>query len=60
MLAAAGVTAWSLIVLMLPSAERERVVGFFTATAVVGAGVLLAAGGRIALAATDTDHRLRR
>ncbi|MGZ4576166.1 MAG: type VII secretion integral membrane protein EccD [Mycobacterium sp.] len=44
MLAAAGVTAWSLIVLMLPSAERERVAGVFTTTAVVGAGVLLAAG----------------
>ncbi|MGB8390819.1 type VII secretion integral membrane protein EccD [Mycobacterium sp.] len=44
MLAAAGVTAWSLIALMVPGAERERVVGFFTATAVVGAGVLLAAG----------------
>ncbi|MCV6970169.1 type VII secretion integral membrane protein EccD [Mycobacterium bohemicum] len=43
MLAAAGVTAWSLIVLMLPGPERERVVGTFTATAVVGAGVLLAA-----------------
>jgi type VII secretion integral membrane protein EccD len=43
MLAAAGVTAWSLISLMVPSPERERVVGFFTTTAVVGAGVLLAA-----------------
>ncbi|OJZ65780.1 type VII secretion integral membrane protein EccD [Mycobacterium paraffinicum] len=47
MLAAAGVTAWSLIALMVPSAERERVVGFFTATAVVGAGVLLAAGAEL-------------
>lgn len=37
-LAAAGVTAWSLIVLMVPTTERERIVGFFTATAVVGAG----------------------
>jgi type VII secretion integral membrane protein EccD len=44
MLAAAGVTAWSLIALMIPSPERERTVGFFTATAVVGAGILLAAG----------------
>ncbi|MGO9153355.1 type VII secretion integral membrane protein EccD [Mycobacterium sp.] len=43
MLAAAGVTAWSLIVLMLPSAHRERVVGVFTTTTVVGAGILLAA-----------------
>jgi len=46
-LAAAGVTAWSLIALMVPSAERERVVGLFTATAVVGAGVLLAAGAEM-------------
>ncbi|GLE51141.1 ESX-3 secretion system protein EccD3 [Mycobacterium montefiorense] len=46
-LAAAGVTAWSLIVLMVPSTERERIVGFFTATAVVGAGVLLAAGAEL-------------
>ncbi|MDT5115709.1 MAG: hypothetical protein QOE30_1448 [Mycobacterium sp.] len=46
-LAAAGVTAWSLIALMVPSTERERVVGIFTATAVVGAGVLLAAGAEL-------------
>ncbi len=46
-LAAAGVTAWSLIALMVPSAERERVVGLFTATAVTGAGVLLAAGAEM-------------
>ncbi|MEB3984402.1 type VII secretion integral membrane protein EccD [Mycobacterium sp. 663a-19] len=44
MLAAAGVTAWSLIAMLVPGAERERSVGFFTATAVLGAGVLLAAG----------------
>jgi type VII secretion integral membrane protein EccD len=43
-LAAAGVTAWSLISLLLPSREREHAIGFFTAAAVVGAGVLLAAG----------------
>lgn len=43
MLAAAGITAWSLIVLMLPSPERERVAGLFTTTAVVGAGMVLAA-----------------
>jgi type VII secretion integral membrane protein EccD len=47
MLAAAGVTAWSLIALMVPSSERERIVGFFTAAAVVGAGVLLAAGAEL-------------
>lgn len=47
MLAAAGVTAWSLIALMVPSAERERIVGLFTATAVLGAGVLLAAGAEL-------------
>lgn len=46
-LAAAGVTAWSLIALMAPSAERERIAGFFTTTAVVGAGVLLAAGAEL-------------
>jgi type VII secretion integral membrane protein EccD len=43
-LAAAGVTAWSLISMLFPSHERERAIGFFTAVAVVGAGVLLAAG----------------
>jgi len=47
MLAAAGVTAWSLIALMVPGPERERIVGFFTATAVVGAAVLLAAGAEL-------------
>ncbi|ORW63364.1 type VII secretion integral membrane protein EccD [Mycobacterium parmense] len=47
MLAAAGVTAWSLIGLMVPSAERERIVGLFTTTAVTGAGVLLAAGAEL-------------
>jgi type VII secretion integral membrane protein EccD len=47
LLAAAGVTAWSLIVLMIPGRERERVVGFFTAVAVVGAGVALAAGAEL-------------
>src|SRR5690349_6888203 len=46
-LAAAGVTAWSLIALMAPSAEREHSAGFFTTTAVVGAGVLLAAGAEL-------------
>ncbi|OBF54466.1 type VII secretion integral membrane protein EccD [Mycobacterium sp. 852002-50816_SCH5313054-b] len=47
MLAAAGVTAWSLIALMVPGPERERVVSFFTATATVGAGVALAAGAEL-------------
>ena len=47
MLVAAGVTAWSLIALMIPSGERERIVGFFTAAAVIGAGVLLAAGAEL-------------
>ena len=47
LLAAAGATAWSLIVLIIPAAERERVVGFFTAVAVVGAGVALAAGAEL-------------
>jgi type VII secretion integral membrane protein EccD len=46
-LGAAGVTAWSLIVLLMPSLDRERVVGFFTATAVAGTGVLLAAGAEL-------------
>jgi type VII secretion integral membrane protein EccD len=47
MLAAAGVAAWSLIALMVPGPERERVVGFFTTTATVGAGVALAAGAEL-------------
>ena len=47
MLAAAGVTAWSLIVVLVPSLDRERIAGFFTATAVVGIGVLLAAGAEL-------------
>jgi type VII secretion integral membrane protein EccD len=44
MLAAAGVTAWSLISMMLPSREHEFAIGFFTATTVLGAAVFLAAG----------------
>ncbi|BBX47628.1 type VII secretion system ESX-3 subunit EccD3 [Mycobacterium cookii] len=43
-LAAAGVTAWSLISLILPRRESDSAIGLFTATAVVGAGVLVAAG----------------
>jgi type VII secretion integral membrane protein EccD len=43
LLASAGVTAWSLICLILGRAGFERELAFFTATTVVGAGVLLAA-----------------
>ncbi len=43
-LAAAGVTAWSLINLILPRRESHGAIGFFTTTTVLGAGVLLAAG----------------
>ncbi|PQM46239.1 ESX-3 secretion system protein EccD3 [Mycobacterium talmoniae] len=44
MLGAAGVTAWALVSMILPDREDDRAVAFFTATMVVGAGVLLAAG----------------
>lgn len=47
LLAAAGVAAWSLIALIVPSTERERAVGFFTASAVVGLAVALAAGAEM-------------
>lgn len=47
LLAAAGVTAWSLIALIVPSAERERAVGFFTASSVLGLGVTLVAGAAL-------------
>ena len=47
LLAAAGVTAWSVISLLIPGPQRERVVGLFTAVTVVGAGVLLAAGAEL-------------
>jgi type VII secretion integral membrane protein EccD len=43
-LGAAGVTAWSLINLILPRRENGGAISLFTATAVVGVGVLLAAG----------------
>ena len=43
-LAAAGVAAWSLITLILPRRENHGLIGFFTATMVLGLGVLLAAG----------------
>lgn len=44
LLAAAGVTAWSLISVILAPENSERSRAFFTAASVVGAGVLLAAG----------------
>ncbi|QNI05342.1 type VII secretion integral membrane protein EccD [Mycobacterium kubicae] len=47
LLAAAGITAWAAIALIVPSAERERVVAFFTAVAVLGAGLALAAGAEL-------------
>ena len=47
LLAAAGVAAWSLIALIVPSAERERAAAIFTATAVVGLGIALAAGAEL-------------
>ena len=44
MLAAAGVTAWSVINLILPRREGGSAIAVFTATAVLGVGALLAAG----------------
>lgn len=44
MLAAAGVAAWSLISIILPRRDREHAIGFFTATTVLGVGVLVVAG----------------
>ncbi len=44
MLAAAGVTAWSLISIVLVGRESQSAVSVFTAAAVLGLGVLLAAG----------------
>ena len=58
-LAAAGVTAWSLISLILPRRESDSVISFFTATTVLGAGVLLAAGAEIAMAAAAAEPGLR-
>ena len=46
-LGAAGVTAWSLINLILPQRESGRAISVFTATAVLGLGVLLAAGAEL-------------
>src|ERR1700761_3155241 len=43
-LAAAGVAAWALISLILPRREIHSAITFFTATTVLGVGVLLAAG----------------
>ena len=45
-LAAAGVTAWSLVTLILPRRESGRAIGLFTATAVLGVGVLAAAAAK--------------
>ncbi|KJX74555.1 type VII secretion integral membrane protein EccD [Mycobacterium lepromatosis] len=47
LLASAGVTAWSLIALIVPGPERAPVVAFFTATVVIGAAVMLAAGAEL-------------
>lgn len=47
LLAAAGVAAWSLVALIVPSTERERAAAFFTTTAVVGLAVALAAGAEL-------------
>ncbi|MGH3634036.1 type VII secretion integral membrane protein EccD [Mycobacterium sp.] len=46
MLGAAGVTAWSLLGIILARGERDRAVGFFTGATVVGAGVLAAAAAK--------------
>jgi ESX secretion system protein EccD len=46
-LAAAGVTAWSLITLILPRREGGSAIGLFTATAVLGVGVLAAAAAKL-------------
>lgn len=43
-LAAAAVTAWSLIAILLASRDHELAVSIFTATTVLGTGVFLAAG----------------
>jgi type VII secretion integral membrane protein EccD len=43
-LAAAGVSAWSLISIIVPRRESGSAIRLFTATTVLGAGVLLAAG----------------
>ncbi len=47
MLAAAGVTAWSLSSIILPRRERYGAIGLFTAMTVLGLGVLLAAGAEL-------------
>jgi type VII secretion integral membrane protein EccD len=46
-LAAAGVAAWSLINLTLPQREKGSAIAVFTSTAVLGVGVLLAAGAEL-------------
>lgn len=47
LLASAGVTAWSLIALIVPGPERVRIVAFFTATVVIGVAVMLEAGAAL-------------
>ncbi|MBY0440905.1 MAG: type VII secretion integral membrane protein EccD [Mycobacteriaceae bacterium] len=47
MLGAAGVAGWSLISMLLPSPQRARGIGFFTAATVVGVVVVLAAGAEL-------------
>jgi type VII secretion integral membrane protein EccD len=47
LLGAAGVTAWSLISVILAGESSEKSRGFFTATSVVGAGILLVAGAAV-------------
>ncbi len=46
-LAAAGVIAWSLIAMMLASREHEFAISVFTATTVLGAGTVVAAGAEL-------------
>lgn len=46
-LAAAAVTAWSLIAMMLASREHEFAISVFTATTVLGAATALAAGAEL-------------
>jgi type VII secretion integral membrane protein EccD len=46
-LATAGVTAWSLISLILPRRESGNGIGFFTTTAILGVGVLVAAAVKL-------------
>ncbi|CAN5446275.1 type VII secretion system ESX-3 subunit EccD3 [soil metagenome] len=47
LLGAAGVTAWSLINVILATENSEGARAFFTATSVLGTGILLAAGAAV-------------